>query len=103
MNGNTHRAYLATHLENPETLADVEKRISSGRRLLTQIVGRCSDQLSDTILASLDDWVRNQVNVLTVEPYLNDQDIRPSVRPTSRCFESARRILHDEHLKRFNQ
>lgn len=103
MNGNTHRAHLATYLENPETLADVEKRISSSLRLLTQIVGPCCDQLSDSTLASLDEWVRNQVNVLAVGAYLNNQDIHPSVRSISRCFERALGILQDEHLKRVPQ
>lgn len=89
MNGNTHRAHLATYLENLETLAEVEKRISNDPRLLTQIVGPCCDQLSDSTLASLDDWVRNQVNVLTVGAYLNDQDIHPYQQVFRKCSANS--------------
>lgn len=102
MNGNTHRAHLATCLDNPETLADVEKRISSSLRLLTQIIEPCCYQLSDRTLASLDGWVHNHTFVLAVGDYLTDQDIHPSVHAVSTNFDRALGILHREHLKRTN-
>ncbi len=103
MNGNTYRAHLATYLENPETLADVARRISNSLRLLTLIIGPCCNQLSDSTLASLSDWVLSHTFVLAIGNYLTDQDIHPNVRSVSRSFEGALGILHHVHRMRTGQ
>lgn len=100
MKGKLREGHQTTYLENPETLADVDQRISNSLRLLTQIIEPCCNQLSDSTLASLHDRVHNQTFVLAVGNYLVDQDIHPSVRSVSRCFNSSREILQREQMKR---
>ncbi len=100
MDGNSRKAHLSTYLDSGETLAEVERRISSSLTLLAEIVSPCCKMLSDQNLASLDDWVWNQVYSVAVGGYLQDPDVHRLVRSLCESFEHAREILHDEHLKR---